>query len=236
MVKLMKLELRCNSMTSYIIAALITTIIMVGFLYLFAAIPFLDDSEIDIEMFMTYDSIATLGCILSMVCFSLLSSVMYARFIVEEYVGKRAILLLSYPVKRRDILWAKITVVSLFSVLSMIISGVVSFAVFYSTEFFIPLCKDTLTIITIIKTILVLFVYSLMAGTLATMSLWFGLWKKSTPATIVSGIIIVTVACNLLSVSLSNLFPAVFFLIASLIIAVVLVAGIARRVSMMEIE
>lgn len=236
MVNLMKLELRRNSMISYITATLIITIIMVGFLYLFAVIPFLDETETDIKMFMTYDSIATLGCILGMVCFSIQSSVMYARFIVEEYAGKKAILLFSYPVKRIDILWAKMAVVSLFTILSMIISGVVSFTVFYSTEFFIPLCKDTLTIFTIIKTILVLLVYSLMAGTLATMSLWFGLWKKSTSTTIVSGTIIVTVACNLLSVGRSNLFPAVLLFIASLVIAVVLIAGIARRVSMMEIE
>lgn len=182
MFNLMKLELQHNRMKSYISAALIIVIVMVGFLYLFAALPYLDETQTDLEMFMTYGSIATLVCMLSMVSFSILSSVMYARFVVEEYAGKKAILLSSYPVNRRRILWAKVTVVFLFTVLSMFLSGLVTFALFYATELFIPICKDALTISTIFKTIALVLVYSLMSGTLAVVSLWFGLWKKSTPA------------------------------------------------------
>ncbi len=236
MVKLMKLELQRNRMRSYISAALIITIVMVGFLYLLAAIPYLDETQTDIEMFMTYGSIATLVCMLSMVSFSILSSVMYARFVVEEYAGKKAILLFSYPVNRRGILWAKVAVVFLFTVLSMFLSGLVAFALFYATEFLIPICKDTLTIFTIFRSIALLLVYSLMSGTLAVISLWFGLWKKSTPATIVSGTIVVTVVCNFLAAGIFNILPAVLVSIVSMITALVLIVGISSKVVTMEVE
>lgn len=236
MVKLMKLELKRNRMRSYISATLILTIVMIGFLYLFAAIPFLEETQTDIEMFMTYDSIATLVCMISMVSFSILSSVMYARFIVEEYAGNKVILLFSYPVNRRNILWAKIAVVFFFTLLSMLLSGLATFAVFYATEFFMPLCQDTLTLFTIVKTASLLLVYSLMSCALAVISLWFGLWKKSTPATIVSGTIIVTVVCNFLAVGISNMLLATIALIIGIVIALVLITGIASKISTMEVE
>ncbi len=236
MVKLMKLELKRNRLRSYVSAALIITIVMVGFLYLSAAIPYLDDSQTDIEMFASYSNIATFICMFGMVCFSILSSVMYARFVVEEYSGKRAILLFSYPVNRKEILCAKITIVFLFTVLSMILSGLVAFAVFYTTELFVPICKDTLTIFIIFKTIALLLVYSLMAGALAVISLWFGLWKKSTPVTIVSGTIIVVVACNILGAGISNIFPSMLVSILSIIMASVLIMEIGRKVDVMEVE
>ncbi len=235
MIKLMKLELQRNRMRSYISAVLIITIAMVGLVYLLAVIPYLDETQTDIGMFMKYDSIASLVCMLSMVSFSILSSVMYARFVVEEYASKKAILLFSYPVNRKNILWAKVAVVFLFAVLSMLLSGLVIFALFYATEFFKPLCKDTLTISTIFKTIELLLVYSLMSGALAVISLWFGLWKKSTPATIVSGTIIVTVMCNFLALGISNILLDAVASIISIVIALVIITGIARKVSTMEI-
>ena len=77
-IKLINLEIRRNPLKTYITATLVITLVMIGFLYMFAAIPLLDDTEQDIGMFMNYDNIVTLTCILSMASFLILSSVMYA--------------------------------------------------------------------------------------------------------------------------------------------------------------
>jgi hypothetical protein len=235
MLKLMKLEVRRNSLKTYATAALIITLVMIGFLYLFAAIPSIDETEQDIEMFRSYGSIATLTCMLSMVSFSILSSVMYAKFVVEEYNSKKAILLFSYPVSRKKIFGAKIATVFLFTVISMVLSGFLTFGIFYITEAIFPICKDALILQTIIKTIGLIGIYSIMAGALALLSLWFGMWKKSTPATIVSGTVIVCVICNFLAVGLNIPVIAVGFTIVAILVGGYTSLGISKKIGIMEV-
>ena len=90
-----KLEIKRNNLKPYITAVVIMFFVIIGMLYLFAAIPKMDPTESDLDMFKSYDSITTLTCLLDMVCFAILSSVMYAKFVVEDYAGKRALLLFS---------------------------------------------------------------------------------------------------------------------------------------------
>lgn len=235
MLKLMKLELRRTSLKTYITAALVITLITAGLLYLFAVLPTVDEAEKDMEMFMSYSSIATLTCMLSMVCFSILSSVMYARFIVEEYCSKKTILLFSYPVARKKIFIAKLATVFCFTVASMLLSNALVFGIFYITEVIFPICKDTLTIQIILQTVGLIIVYSIMAGALALSSLWFGMWKKSTPSTIVSGTIIVCVICNFLAVGLNVPAIAIGLTMLGLIVGVYLSLGTSKNIEMMEV-
>ena len=109
--KLISLELKRNSLRSYHTAALISAVCLLALLYLFAAIPKLDGTETGLDMFMTYRSLIGITNIIGMVIFAVLSAVMSARFIVEEYAGKRAVLLFSYPVARRSIISSKIGMV-----------------------------------------------------------------------------------------------------------------------------
>lgn len=55
--KLFILELKRNSLKTYHTAVIIIAVAMLGFIYFFAAIPKLDLSETDVEMFMTYKSL-----------------------------------------------------------------------------------------------------------------------------------------------------------------------------------
>lgn len=235
MIKYMKLEVKRNNIKPYISAVIIISISIIGMLFIFAAIPKLDPTEQDIDMFKSYDSISALTCLLDMVCFSILSSVMYAKFVVEDYISKRTILLFSYPVSRKKIFSAKVNVVFLFTVLSMAISGISCFAVFYLSESFFSLCEDTLTIQTIIRTILLIYIYSIMAGALGIISLWFGLWKKSISATIVANTLIATTICQFLAINMNNIAAVIGFTIVIIIVALLLHINSAQKISTMEV-
>ena len=97
MYKLIALELKRNRLRPYHIATLICGVTMLGFQYLMAAIPHMDPTEPDAQLFSQYPFLTGITSLVCMAVFSILSAVMASRFVVEEYSGKRAILLLSYP-------------------------------------------------------------------------------------------------------------------------------------------
>lgn len=67
----------------------------------------------DEVMFFTWSGLLSLTTALSFACFSIFSAALAAKLIVQEYRGRGAGLLLSYPVERRTILGAKCGVLCL---------------------------------------------------------------------------------------------------------------------------
>ena len=114
---LIRLELKKNKLNTYIIAGTIITIIMLGFLFLFAYAPLIEPNDKDMAIFSGYNNLIPLFGVFSMAVFCVMSSVMYSKFIIEDYSGKRPILLFSYPVSRKKIILSKLGVVSGLSVI-----------------------------------------------------------------------------------------------------------------------
>ena len=86
---LISLEIRRSSLRPYHKAALICSVTMLVFYYFMASIPLIDPTETDIGLFSSYEFLFSLNHLLSMAAFTILGSVMGARFIVEEYTGQR---------------------------------------------------------------------------------------------------------------------------------------------------
>lgn len=95
---LFSLELKRNNLRPYQIAAVISNFFILGFIYLMAAIPKIDPGDSDVELFSSYKFVIGLSFVVMMGIFSIISATMASRFIVDEYSGKKAILLLSYPI------------------------------------------------------------------------------------------------------------------------------------------
>lgn len=235
MLKLMKLELRRNSLKAYNISTATITVVMLAMVYLFANIPSLEPGEADIDMFTSYINITTLVCVLSMASFAILSATMYSRFVVEEYAGKRAVLLFSYPVSRKRIFNAKIAVVFAYTFLAMLVSCVCVFGVFYLTEAFRPIVQDSLSLLTVAKTLGLIAIYSALAGILGILSLLFGMIKKSVPATIISEVVIIAVLCNVFMLGMGSVMMPLILAVAFAVIVSIVHSVLARRVSVMEV-
>lgn len=236
---LIKLELRRNHLKAYHTAAAIILIVILGFLYLIAAIPRFDPTETDLEMFQSYPSLINLELIISMSLFSILSAVMASRFIVEEYSGKKALLLFSYPIPRQKILDAKLGTVFAYTVITMFLGCGGILIVFLFTESLFPLCPDTISIPFILGCIVSLVYYSLLSGLLGILSLWFGFRRKSIATVIVASCILVTLTSQVLAIPLSS--PALAFvlkagiLVAALVLTLLALKSLHQQVLKLEI-
>ncbi|WP_336249542.1 ABC transporter permease [Stomatohabitans albus] len=203
LIDLMKLELRRNNMKTYIISTIITCIIMIVFIYLFAYAPQIDPDP-ELQIFAGYSNVISLFSILSMAVFATMSAVMHTSFIIEEYKGKHAILLFTYPTKRSRIILAKLLVVSLFTALAMTLSNLISFTVFGISEQFSPLIDDQLNADIVIQFIKTTSIMAITAAGIGVISVGIGFIKKSVPTTIISGVLIASLLCNAMFNPISN--------------------------------
>lgn len=233
--KLTRLELKRNSLKPYHIAVSIITVVILSFLYLLAAIPRMDAADADAEMFMSYDFIIGLDNIVSMAVFSIMSAAMASKFIVEEYAGKRAIMLFSYPVDRKKIIDTKIITVFSYTVISMLLCNGVSLTIFWVTESLFPLCSDTIDIGLILNCITSMLCYSLSAGLLGIISLWFGFRKKSAIVTIISACIVVSVLCQVIAMTLFTRFVLIIILAVIFLTAMLAWTSLRYQVKNMEV-
>lgn len=235
MPKLIALELKRNRLRPYHIAALICGVTMLGFQYLMAAIPYMDPIEPDAELFSTYPFLIGITNLICMAIFAILSAVMASRFVVEEYSGKRAILLLSYPISRKRVLRAKLMLVFLYTVGAMFLCGAMIQAVFYITEALFPICSDHLTIEVILQSLGFLLCCSVLAGLLGVISLWLGFCKKSVSVTIVASVILATLVCQMIS-AVIKYFPIPWIAMGiAAIFSLIAVLDLFRQVEGMEV-
>lgn len=233
--KLITLELKRNRLRPYHIATLICGVTMLGFQYLMAAIPYMDPTEPDAELFSQYSFLMGITCLVCMAIFSILSAVMASRFVVEEYSGKRAILLLSYPVSREKVLCAKLVLVFAYTVGAMLLCGAVIQAVFFLTELLFSICSDHLTIKVIQQSLGFLLCCSVLAGLMGAIALWFGFRKKSVPVTIVTSVILATLVCQVISAAIQYIQILWIVIGIAAISSLMAVLDLFRQVEGMEV-
>lgn len=233
--QLIVLEWKRNRMFPYHIAVMICGAVMLAFQYLMAAVPDIDPTEADIELFSSYDFLIGINHIVCMAIFAILASVMASRLMVEEYVGKRAVLLFSYPISRKKMVGAKLILIFLYPFSSMLLYGILIEGIFFLTESLSPFCAGHLTIETVWRAILSLLCHSLLAGLLGLIFSWVGFLKKSVPVTMVSAVIGVSLLCQVMAAGLS-FYPAIFIALGVTAIgAAIATKSVCDQVEKMEV-
>jgi ABC-type transport system involved in multi-copper enzyme maturation permease subunit len=233
--KLFLLELKKNGLRSYQIAAIISAVFSLVFLYFMAAIPKIDSGDADTELFGSYSFIINLTLVVMMGIFSILSAAVASKVLVEEYRGKRAILLFSYPVKREKIMGVKISLIFLFTVFSMLVSGICVLGIFMVTESCFPISGDRIYLGLLLKSFLSLFCYSILSGFCGIISSWIGFRKGSVLVTIIASCILMVVACQIVAMTFfSEIFMLVVFAVMG-VLAVIVSKDMMEKVNKMEI-
>ena len=233
---LIRLELKKNKLNTYIMGGIIITIIMLGFLFLFAYAPLIEPNDKDMEIFSGYNNLIPLFGVFSMAVFCVMSSVMYSKFVIDDYSGKRPILLFSYPVSRKKIILSKLGVVSGFSVISMIACNLIVFLTFGIIENFIHLVGKDFTLSIMLKVVENTLIMSLIAASIGVAAVGIGFIKKSIPTTIVSAVLIASLMCNIvINASLSRV---TMYVLTTVMIFVGIVFSIflIKKVNVMEVE
>lgn len=199
--RLFFLELERNSLRSYKTAVAISTFFILGFIYLIVAIPQIDPEDSDAVLFGSYNFVIGLTLVVMMGIFSVISATMSSKLIVDEYQGKKAILLFSYPISRKKLMETKILLVFLFTLGSMLISGVTVIAVFLTTESFVPISNDIVSLELVLTSIIYLVCCALIAAFCGIVSCWIGFRKQSVIATVIAGCIIMVIICQIVAMT-----------------------------------
>lgn len=239
MLKLMKLELKRNNVKTYVIASVITCIIMLGFIYLFAYAPHIDPDP-DLQIFAGYNNIISLFSMLSMAVFATLSAIMYTRFVIDEYKEKRAILLFSYPIQRDRILFSKLAVVFLFTMAAMTVCNLLAFGIFSISESISPLVDGVLSAQTILRALKVTLIMAVTAAEIGIVATGIGFVKKSVPTTIVSAVLLSSLFCNIMFNSTSDItksdMASIIFMGITVIAGIAVAIMLMKKVNHMEVE
>jgi ABC-type transport system involved in multi-copper enzyme maturation permease subunit len=231
----MKLEIQKNNMRPYIYASIIITVTMIGLIYLFAYAPHLEPNDPDLFIFAGYDNVIQLYGVVNMTVFCVLSCVIYSRFIIEAYKEKQLILLFSYPVNHKKILFSKIFIVSLFISLSMIICNVIVFGIFLLTESFVPIIADVFSVELILGALKTTLIMIISAASLSVIATGIGFYTKSVPAAIIAGVILCSIFCNVVFNALGNEMPILIFMMMALLAGAVMAILLMNKVNKLEV-
>lgn len=236
MIKLMKLELKKVNIRPYVYGGVAIMVVMIGLLFLFAYAPKLEPNDPDLLLFFGYSKIISLYGVVHMSVFAVLSSIMFSRFVSDEYLGKASILLFSYPIQRRKLFCSKILIVTLFITFFMVLSSLISYLVFGLIEWTIPIVNSSITlpiILHAVRHILVMVFAAISIGIIAT---GIGFIKNSLPTTIISALILSSLLCNIVAGSLDR-----YWLVWSSTAMFVIIGGfftlvLLNKINKMEVE
>lgn len=192
MLKLIKLEMKKVKVGGYIRGALIANLVIIGMLLIMI---FASKNEGNLE-FTSYTFSFSMVDTLVKATFIVFASVLVARFIIEEYKNNTITLLFMYPINRKKLIAAKLIIVVLFTFISIVLSNIFIDLVLCIINSFYNFSPDKLTTLLIINSFITITVNALASAGMGLIPLYFGMRKKSVPATIVSAILIVFIVCS----------------------------------------
>lgn len=235
MKKLIKLELRRNNLKPYLWGSLGIFIFALVIGIIFLALPQIDPSDPTSKEMSDFSMLSPLISIIVMGSYTILGSVMHTKFIVEEYTGRKSLLLFTYPQKRSQILFAKFILTFAFTFAALILSNVVALSFIGLIGNMTGLITKPINIHSVINVLLLSIILAFIANSIITISLRVGFFKKSIIWTLVTAIILVSPLGN--SVMLINNFTLPIFLAIGavlMIICLILFMGLLKKVNKME--
>lgn len=239
MKRLMELELRRTSLRPYWRAAGWLALGLLAMYGLMGAMPALAvhtgealDAE-DLALVAAWPGLIRMNAVLAMGCFSVFSAVLGDRLVAQEYRGRRAVLLLSYPISRRAVVWAKCALTFGVSAGACFLTTISCFALFAAAACPLGLLPQALTVQDVAGLLASALPASVLAAAIGLLSARVGFWKNSTAGSVVASILLVSLCSNALVAAAA---PALPLLFTGILLAAALLAcgSLANRVETME--
>lgn len=235
MMQLIKLELKKNNLKPYLWGSFVIFIFAVAMGVFFSALPLIDPADPSVEMMSDFTMLSSLVSIIVMSSYAILCSIMHTKFIVEEYIGRKNVLLFTYPQKRSEILLAKFILTFVFTFAALIISNMAALSIIGLIGNATGLITIPIGMDSVVKILLLSLIFGVIANLIGIIALRVGFWKKSIIWTIVTAVILISPLGN--SVMLFTKFLIPMFLAvgaAFLFICLILFLGLLKMVNKME--
>lgn len=234
---LCKLELMKIRVSTYLwaIVGIFASLLALGILFLFILQMEAEGgvTSKEAELFTKWNGLLALTTALTFSFFGIMSAVIASKVIVSEYCGQNAVILLSYPVRRKIILGAKCLLVSGITIVSAWISNILVIGIMYVFAHIFRIMPQMNTKYFFFTVLISGFLTGILSAAVGIISTVFGWKKHSVVATIVCSLIIVCVFANCITISPSNvvwvlLAISAFFVIVASFVYHVLVNGIEK--------
>ncbi|MFC9445311.1 ABC transporter permease [Bacillus cereus] len=186
MLRLMKLEWKKHKLSSYFKGVAICIIAIFAAVSLMA-LGIKAEGEV---LFFDFTQQMILINTFIRITFIIFSSVILSRLVIDEYKNKTMQLLFMYPLQRKMLMRAKLTIVFCFCFVSTIIATFSISLLVYFLSPMMGLIETPATIGEIISIVPATIISAFMISGISLIPLFFGMRKKSTPTTITSAVII----------------------------------------------
>ncbi|WP_226544918.1 ABC transporter permease [Bacillus thuringiensis] len=186
MFKLMKLEWKKHQLSSYckgVAICIIAIFVVVNLMGLGVK------DEVD-GLFSNFTQQMVLINTFIRITFIIFSSVILSRLVIDEYKNKTIQLLFMYPLQRKMLMRAKLTIVFCFCFVSTIMATFIISLLVYFVSPMMGMIETPATIGEIIAIVPATVISAFMISGISLIPLFFGMRKKSTPTTITSAVII----------------------------------------------
>ncbi|MCJ8012970.1 ABC transporter permease [Paenibacillus sp. KQZ6P-2] len=192
MLKLMKLEMRKFRIGSYIRAAMIAGVVILGLICLISSIEEIKQGI----PFTSYDMAFFVIDTLVRGTYIVFASVLISRLVIDEFRNKSITVLFMYPINRKKLIAAKLLVVVLFTLAADIVANLFVGVGFYVFNLFASVIPGPLTWSVAATSLLKIVMSALATSFLSLIPLYFGMRNHSGVATIVSSLIVVALVCQ----------------------------------------
>jgi ABC-type transport system involved in multi-copper enzyme maturation permease subunit len=188
----MKLEMRKFRIGSYIRAAIIASVVILGLICLISLTEGVKEGALLTDYGMTFSVIDTLvrGT------YIVFASVLISRLVIDEFRNKSITVLFMYPINRKKLIAAKLLVIVLFTLVADIVTNLFVDVGFYLLNQFVSVIAEPLTWSIAAKSLLTVVMSALATSFLSLIPLYFGMRKHSGATTIVSSLIVVFLVCQ----------------------------------------
>lgn len=233
--KLIKLELRRNNLKPYLWGSLGIYVFAVAMGVFFSALPQIDPSDLSAKMMSDFTMVSTVVSIIVMSSYAILGTVMHTKFIVEEYTGRKNVLLFTYPQKRSQILSAKFLLTFVFTFSALILTNLAAYISVGIIDNMTGLTAAPIDMAGIASTLLFSLILGLIANLIGIIALKVGFYKKSIIWMLLTAVILVSPLGNSV-ISFHDFVLPIFLVVgaAMLIICIILFAGLLKKVNNME--
>ncbi|EJQ49125.1 hypothetical protein IEE_00935 [Bacillus cereus BAG5X1-1] len=212
MLRLMKLELKKFKLGWYVKRAVIANIIILALLIFVSFVAQIEgDPEIrDPQVILLMASVSVRGT------FIIFGGVLIAKLIIDEYKSKTILLMFSYPINRKKMMISKLIITATLTFITVILSNILVVGIFFGIDSYFSILLNPFTVDQLMQEGIKLVPLAIAAAGMSLIPLYFGMRKYSVPTTIVSSLIVVSVAMN------SNpMFPTATFLPLQLALAAI---------------
>ncbi|HFO1031241.1 TPA: ABC transporter permease [Bacillus paranthracis] len=192
MLHLMKLELKKFKLGWYVKRAIIANIVILAVMIFVSIIAQVEgDAEIR-----NPETILLMASTIVRATFIIFGSVLIARLIIGEYKNKTILLMFSYPINRKKMMASKLAITAIVTFITVIVSNILVVGIFFGIDSYFSILPNSFTVDQLVQEGIKLVPLAIATAGMSLIPLYFGMRKRSVPTTIVSSLIVVSIAMN----------------------------------------